>query len=312
MITASRSGPRAIERSAALTRKSLAYVRKNLRYLQADPSFFMMKTAARFELARKRRSSVGAPTPTLETAALRASAGLDQVLEALERDGYYVGFQLKPELLRELREHVATSICYADRRADMPFYVDERASVEEKLQRPLRVASYFEAQNEWPAFRTLRDDPFLAVIARAYLGSEPLYMRGEIAWTFPGERSQQQKVAEAQVFHCDINDYRTLKFFFYLNDIGEADGPHEYIRRDRRGRRWLHQLLGQRVASLPEGELQRSYGEQNVVRICGPAGLGFVGDPYTFHRGGAPAKDPRLLLQIEVGRKRYRTWYFDV
>jgi hypothetical protein len=302
----------AVERSAALTRKSVAYLQKNLRYLQADPSFFLMKTAARFELTRKRAGLETRSPLTMETAALQTRASIDEALDDLDRDGYYVGLQLQPELLQALRAHAMASPCYADRRADLPFYVDERAQLEERLQRPLRVASYFESQNDWPAFRALRDDPLLAILARGYLGSEPQYIRSELAWTFPGARTRDEEVAEAHVFHCDINDYRTLKFFFYLNDVGEEDGPHEYIRRHPRGRKWIHQLMGQRVAALPEGELQRIYGPDRVVRVCGPAGLGFAGDPYTFHRGRSPAHAPRLLLQIELGQRRYKTWYFDV
>jgi hypothetical protein len=305
---------KAIERSAQLTRKSFAYLRKNYGYLTKDPRFFWMKTAARFEIARARsqRAQRGTTPAVLSTDSLETDVGIDEVVHALESEGYFVGVRLKADVVHELREQCAKSVCYGDRRPDLPFRIDERATLEHKLERRLRVASYFESQNDWPVFRRLRDDPWLAIVARAYLGRDPLYLRSEISWTFAHPRTHAEKIADAHVFHCDINDFRTLKMFFYLADVGPQNGPHEYIKRHPRGRKLVHQLMGQRVASLPEGELQRVYGEDRVVSIQGPAGLGFLGDPYTFHRGNAPERDSRLLLQIELGARRYRTWYFDV
>jgi hypothetical protein len=303
----------AMERSAELARKSLAYLQKNYRYLKADPEFFWMKTAARFERARARpRDLPPPPALTLSTDMIESPAGIDTVLETIESEGYFVGMRLRPHAVEALLRHCAESVCFGDRRPELPMRLADREHVERALGRKLSVASYFETQNEWPVFRALRDDPWLAILARGYLGEEPLYLRSELAWTFPGERSQAEKIAGAQVFHCDINDFRTLKFFFYLTDVGADSGPHEYIKKDPLGRKWRHQLMGQRVASLPDGELQRSYGEHRVVRVEGSAGLGFVGDPYTFHRGGVPESGARLLLQLEFGIRRYRTWYFDV
>src|SRR5690606_4897194 len=115
----------------------------------------------------------------------------------------------------------------------------------------------------------------------------------------------------AQVLHCDINDYRTIKFFFYLTDVSAENGPHAYIKKSPLQRSALHQLLGQRCASLSEDDLMRKYGKQ-LVTVCGSAGSGFAGDPYYFHRGTTPVRGERLLLQIEFGCRRYRTWYFDV
>ncbi len=109
--------------------------------------------------------------------------------------------------------------------------------------------------------------------------------------------------------HCDINGFKTLKFFFYLTDVDADAGPHEYIKKDLRGRTLRHQLLGQRVASLHEKALVLTYGEGSVVQVCGPAGLGFVSDPYYYHRGQIPTRTSRLLFQIELGCRRYKAWY---
>jgi hypothetical protein len=87
-------------------------------------------------------------------------------------------------------------------------------------------------------FQALRNDLWLAIVARGYLGEEPVYLRSEIAWAFPGSRTREQKVADVQVFHCDIN-FGPLKFLLYPNDAGPTDGPRKYIKRDVRSRKWV-------------------------------------------------------------------------
>jgi hypothetical protein len=297
-----------------LTRKAVDYVCRNYRYFVQDPSFFVMKTMARFELARS-WATRPKPTSMVQTLAqpsvITASGGVASAIASLHREGYFVGLALRPEVLAELRKQVRSTHCYADRDHQLPFFAEERAQLEQRLGRTIKVASYFDQHERWHIYRELAQDPQLLAIARGYLGCEPVHLRSEISWSFPCLPTREEKVETAQVFHCDINDYKTLKFFFYLSDVGRDDGPHAYIKKEPRRRTLLHQALGQRVASLPEDQLVDTYGAQQVVTVCGGAGLGFVGDPYYFHRGSTPTRESRLMLQIEVGCRRYRTWYFD-
>ena len=300
----------------AISRKSAAYVLKNYRYLQKDPGFFLMKTVARFEVARewvtreppfRRREPVGTTS-----AIVQSQHDAAEVVSTLRNEGYYVGLQLAPEVLAELVAHSEETTCYGDRDPALALRIGEREEFERRLGRPLKLASYFKQQEEWPIFRQLREDPLLQAVSRAYLGCEPVYLRSELAWSFPYRATAADKRAAAQVLHCDINDYKTLKFFFYLTDVGPENGPHAYIKKNPRQRTALHQLLGQRCASLSEAQLLQTYGTKQLVTVCGAAGLGFAGDPYYFHRGTTPLKGARLLLQLELGCRRYRTWYFDV
>jgi hypothetical protein len=300
-----------------IARKSLRYLQKNYRYLAEDPSFFWMKTAARFELARqiaKRTSSVPPPAPAPQTsvpAHVFADRGTAGVVSCLEHDGYYVGLRLAPHALATLHEKLAHVPCFADRERGLPFRVTEREEAERRMRRKFKTGSYFRQHEEWPVFQAIVHDPTLREIAQTYLSCVPTFLRSEICWSFPRQTNLAERLANAQVFHCDINDFRTLKFFFYLTDVGPGAGPHRYIKKGPRSRILAHQLLGQRCASIPDEVLEQTYGEQTAV-IYGDAGLGFVGDPYYFHRGDAPTERSRLLMQLEFGCKRYRSWYSDV
>lgn len=298
-----------------LTRKSAHYLSRNVGYLMRDPRFFWMKTFARFELARELatlpRTARELPQQ-VRSLHVESEKPFFGALQTLKSEGYYVGLSLAPALLESLLQFARSTPCYADRDPALPFMIENQEAMEQRAGRKLRVASYFDQQEELPALQQLRNDPFLRSLAAAYLGCEPVYLRSEIAWSFPVAANRSERRDMAQVFHCDINDFKTLKFFFYLSDVTAGHGPHAYIKKSPRGRTLLHQLLGQRCASVPEELLLQTYGHDRMVTICGPAGTGFVGDPYYFHRGATPVEGPRLLLQIEVGCTRYRTWYFDL
>jgi len=45
-----------------------------------------------------------------------------------------------------------------------------------------------------------------------------------------------------QSLHFDMNGWRTLKFFFYLTPVSDADGPHRCIPGTHRRRPLRHQL----------------------------------------------------------------------
>jgi hypothetical protein len=304
---------------AALAQKSLGYLTRNYRYAAKDPRFLAMKTLARFEAARtlaKRVSSIPPSAPALSPPASSCVAIASQedpntVVDTLEREGYYVGLRLTSSVLEGLLKRAATAPCYGDRRKDAQFLIADREAKEAEVGKAFKLASYFDQQEEWEEFQVLRDSPYIRSIAAGYLGTQPVYLRSELCWSFARPGSVADRIACAQVFHCDINDFRSLKFFFYLTDVDLDNGPHSYIKKTAGGGRTLfHQLLGQRCASLPDDELVESYGVENVRTICGPAGFGFVGDPYYFHRGDTPVRGSRLLLQMEFGYRRYRTWYF--
>jgi hypothetical protein len=298
--------------SRAWARKSVEYALRNYRYLVADPRFFVMKYAARFEAVRSFASGWDPVEDArrlcgVESAVFRVWCDLPQVLATLRAEGYFVGLQLRPEVVDGLLRRARESVAYAGRDPDKPMLAAPSSRLTE--QGP-QVASYLDQQDDWPEFQVVRYDRALQEIARAYLGCDPVYLRSELAWSYPNPAaSRRERMANAQVFHCDINDYRTLKFFFYLTPVDLSGGPHAYIKKSPIERSLRHQLLGHRCASIPEQQLMTHYAANEVVTICGPAGTGFVGDPYYFHRGTSPTTDARLMMQIEFGMRRYRTWY---
>jgi hypothetical protein len=112
-----------------------------------------------------------------------------------------------------------------------------------------------------------------------------------------------------QGFHYDIDGYRTLAFFFYLTDVTPSNGAHVYIRRSHVHKKMKH------VISIHKGhsdaEIERCYGRERQVVLCGPAGFGFAEDIFGFHRGLHPESGERLMLQVRYGPRDYGAGWAD-
>ena len=103
-------------------------------------------------------------------------------------------------------------------------------------------------------------------------------------------------------YHFDLDDWHALKFFFYLTDVDQDSGPHVYVVGSHRRRSLKHQLT--LLVGHPADEIVGFYGPDSLLTITGPAGKGFVEDPFGFHMGTVPNKAPRLMMEVGFGVSR--------
>jgi hypothetical protein len=239
-----------------------------------------------------------------ENRSLFQDINVDRVLSSLRADSYCPSINLPPDIVRDIQEFGYSTKCYGNRECELGFYYREKEQVEAKLGQQFRLGSYFSAET-CPAVKKLERDPGLLAIAAKFLGADPIHMATEIWWSFPVAATSFEQLRAAQVFHYDLDDYRFIKFFFYLTDVDLSSGPHILIRGSHKNKKFSHQLLGTRCASKDDREIIDCYGAENVVTLCGPAGFGFVEDSSCFHKGTLPTGKERLLLQIEYAINTY-------
>jgi hypothetical protein len=99
----------------------------------------------------------------------------------------------------------------------------------------------------------------------------------------------------AMVFHFDSADFRFMKFFYYLTDVGPDNGPHVFIKGTHQKKKIRHYLSENRHS---DDEMRKFYGDENVVTITGKAGSGFAEDTFAFHKAEVPTQGERLVLMI--------------
>jgi hypothetical protein len=286
------------------------YCNRNYQFFRRNPRMFWMRKLGRFETIRdwmhwlfkhlKTPYEVGDYKHTVFK-----DIDVDKVVSSLKSESYYLGINLPQDVLQELLNFAYSTPCYGNRDPQFGFYCHEKEQIEASSGKQVRIASYFNSSENCPAVKRMENDPGLLAIAAKFLGAAPLHVGTDLLWSFPVVPTRSEQVREAQVFHYDLDDYRFIKFFFYLTDVDESSGPHVCIRGSHKNKKFTHQLLGTRCAAIEDEKIIETYGAQNVVTICGKAGLGFAEDARCFHKGTTPTDKPRLFFQIEYAVNDY-------
>lgn len=289
--------------------KLFDYCQKSYQCLVYNPKLFLMRKLARLEIIRNWVSSLyqfRRPSYEMsqETPSILDNINVDTLVSGIRSDSYAPGINLPQAVIQEILDYAQSTPCYAERNSAASFYYRDKEQAETSLGRKIRLGSYFHAQG-CAAVRKLENDPTILAIAAKYLGAPPVHVASELWWSFPVEGTPMEQLKAAQVFHYDLDDYRFIKFFFYLTDVDLYSGPHVLIRGSHKNKKLSHQLLGVRCASKPDEDIVDCYGAENLVTICGPAGLGFAEDATCFHKGTLPTQKERLLLQIEFAMNNY-------
>ncbi|MGC6415412.1 MAG: hypothetical protein ACON5K_11975 [Bacteroidia bacterium] len=127
-------------------------------------------------------------------------------------------------------------------------------------------------------------------LVHTYLGPKGYLKRCHIYWSLPQDENDLHQYG----WHYDIDDYRFVKLFVYLSDVGEENGPHEiFTTVGSRFFRFFHRRVS-------HGLLTKKYGSDCVLSLTGLKGTSFWEDTFLYHRGKLPKK-PRCILQFEFG-----------
>lgn len=287
--------------------KLFFYVSRSITCLVYNPKLFLMRKLARIELIRQvwgamtanRKFDESAPSQT----SLVTFPDPQTISTVLRQQGIYAGLQLSDIVVDELVDFAHQTPFAADRDANIRCQYKDRATLETALGYSFQLGSV--STQDCAAVQNLIHDPGLVAISTEYLGAKPTAIGSELLWSFPGESTWKQQIKGAQVFHYDIDDYRSIKFFFYLTDVDESNGPHVCIQGTHWGKKLRHQWVGQRCASLNDQSLVDTYGVDQVLTVCGRAGLGIAEDTFCFHKGKRPISRPRLMLQIQYALNDY-------
>jgi hypothetical protein len=130
--------------------------------------------------------------------------------------------------------------------------------------------------------------PLLGLAAR-YMECKPTISALGLRWSFPvpGQSSA------LQAFHRDSEDWRYLKVLVYLTDVDEDAGPHVYLHGSH-----LTQAP-MRLRFYTDKEISSAYPPDMLLTATGTRGFCFAVDTAGIHKGTAPERQPRLMLQIQ-------------
>lgn len=225
---------------------------------------------------------------------------LQQTIELINKDGFYLGINLDQSLVREIWKLVVRTPCYGNGDKKMDFYYVDKEAATAKYNQSFIKGIYDKTAINCPVIKQIESDPVLLEIAAQYLEDKPLYQETKLFWRFPREVNIYERRPANQKFHYHLNNSRRLRFLFYLTDVDLCSSPHVCVRGSHINKKFSHQFF-RRGGS--QQELKQYYGYKNIVPICGKAGFGFAEDPLCFHQAHPPASKDRLTLQIDFAIK---------
>jgi hypothetical protein len=286
-----------------------AQLPRYLDYTRRDPGWPLMFSLGRLMPVRRAVWRLSRPyLPEPRPSPLFPQVSAKAVAEALRRDGVHPGLLLPEPVVRGIRGFAERTPCFGNIDGRLEFLARDQPAFEQALGRAVLVGHFLDRIEACPEVQAVRQDPLLYDIACRYLRARAVPIGSRLWWSFPTRQACDDGVlirAAQDNFHFDLDDWRTLKFFFYLTPVGEENGPHLYVRESHRLRALRHQFT---VLKSQDAEAIRGYyGAARILRVEGPAGFGFAADPFGYHTGTTVQGAPRLMLDVEFGVSRGRS-----
>jgi hypothetical protein len=202
----------------------------------------------------------------------------------LSRTGYApLGNLLAPAQCDEIRAFLADKPLIDRDRVREHFVLSQSPS-------GVRVADYhLRDVVACPYILALANSPPLLGLAARYMACKPTISALGLRWSFPLPGAS----SALQVFHRDSEDWRYLKVLVYLTDVDDDAGPHVYLHGSH-----LTQAP-MRLKFYTDSEIAGAYGAEMLLTAIGPRGFCFAVDTAGIHKGTAPVRQPRLMLQIQ-------------
>ncbi|HYD74809.1 hypothetical protein [Ramlibacter sp.] len=277
------------------------------------PGYTLMRGLGRFATVRRmvaaarRQAHAGRLPGFLANCEARLADSLfalpdpDQFLRELEAGGLALGLRLPPQVVEAIERFAQEAECHADRVETQGFTAArrEQAQAQASLGKPILLAQFFNAATRCPVIGQVSQDPLLHWLAARHLGSVPRMVGVNLWWTFPVQALEEDRDRHAHLFHRDVDDFRFLKFFFYVTDVEPGDGAHVCVVGSQArppARSWADRWVLRRYT---DEEVTATYPPAAVTEICGPAGTGFAENTLCIHKGRTPTRAPRLLLQVQ-------------
>ena len=146
---------------------------------------------------------------------------------------------------------------------------------------------------------TLKEDMRCDDIAAGYFGDDFKFLSVNAWNTLPSYYADNRS---AQQYHFDLDSGWFIKFFCYLTDVGQNNGPFTYVPQSH-NQKPRSLLSGLRIK---DAAIQKHYGDQQI-HMLGDAGCSFVADTQGLHKGQNVFEGQRTLVQFLYVKEEFAT-----
>lgn len=196
------------------------------------PDWFLMFVFGRIQMVRSYvlLTSKQPLVEIFERSTYFEELNVDNVVEMLRKDALYLGINLPKAILEELLEFSKGTIYLGNGNPQFCFSLAEKEKQELKYEKKFITGYNFNSSAMSPVIKKLENDYKLWEIAAKYLERSPVLIGSQIWWTFANEEVVDERMQGMFRFHYDLEDYRFIKFMFYLTDVDLFSSPHIYVK----------------------------------------------------------------------------------
>jgi hypothetical protein len=215
-------------------------------------------------------------------------------IDRLQKDGIFIWEQLiDVTAASRIREYLLTKPVYDfledfNPSGQIPMNMNE---VDTTQQRKLKYFDHDIVQSK--DIIDIANDPHIISLVSAYLGCKPTIVNMAAWWTKAGETPSDK--FHDDMFHRDVDDYKFIKLFIYLNDVDATNGAHCFVR----GSQLSARCNARRT--FTDDEIGHAFGKTDQWIMTGSAGCGFLEDTWGFHRSLPCQQGERLVLHFLYG-----------
>jgi hypothetical protein len=216
---------------------------------------------------------------------------VDYLVATMQRDGYVV---LDSTFDQDIVEHLraeALLLSYELKGGDEAGRHDVKIDPNAP---PRCISAYAEprSKHDSHALRMIADDALFTRVASQYLGCSATAIDMTLWYTFPHSTPSSDT---AQLFHYDLDTIRWVKVFIYLSDVGDENGPHEYVATSHRPENKEPGVLMRNYGRIDDSDIDGNYPGMRR-RVTGRSGTVIIGDTRCFHKGNSVSRGYRLMF----------------
>jgi hypothetical protein len=260
-----------------------------------------MRSVGRLSLTRRIFTPARSAYITPDRSEIFEGIDVGRSLESLREYGFASNINLPRYYVEEIYKTALNESVLIDGNISKCIKYHELVRLMDKTNVDVTQANYFNIYEKCPQIRNIARDPLINRIAKEYIGNSARHLGTSLWWSFPRSRDELKMSKAAQLFHYDLDDFRFIKFFFYITDVGPDDGPHVLVSGSHAKKPFKFIL---NLRRYKDEEIIKYYGEECIINITGTAGTGFVEDTFSIHKGEGPKSRARLILQLYFARSQ--------
>ena len=222
-----------------------------------------------------------------------------KINQNLNQNGYHVIENFLPEkICEEIENHLLSNKLIA-RGTDM---INEEKEIYYDPLNPSAIIYEMDKDKifQLESIQSLIFNQFLLKISENYFKSVPLF--DHISLTLSA-KSKVPDSKSAQKFHFDLDRPKWLKYFIYLNDVDENNGPHYFVPATHKNFGIKYEIRSKGYSRIDDELIEKHY--SNIKKITGKKGTLIIEDTRGLHKGSVVKDNHRSIVLIQFNNSYF-------